>query len=123
MGSLEKPEHIALSTGLIIQSPAVSIPPPDGHIPLPLPGQRKPMPMPPPLMNYYNTHMPMPMPMGIRKRKKGRHYNAGMPPPPPIMDSFASAAETDEEARKLLLWVQFGRNEANAVKSSGKRNL
>ncbi|QDS74141.1 hypothetical protein FKW77_001155 [Venturia effusa] len=98
LGYLEKPEHIPLSTGLIRQSPAVSIPPPDGHIPLPLPGQRKMQSLPPPA-DCYNPHMPAPF--GVGKRKKGRHYNTGMspmPPMPPIVDTFISAGETAEEA-------------------------
>lgn len=115
MGYLEAPEDIPLSTGLIRQSPAVSPPPPDGHIPLPLPGQRISKNMPPPA-DFYPPNMPMPM--GVGKRQKGRHYNVGMgmpPPPLPVVGSFASSGETNEEARESLLQVQSWWTEANSM--------
>ncbi|KAE9994257.1 hypothetical protein EG327_000102 [Venturia inaequalis] len=95
MGHLEMPEHIPLSTGLIRQSPAVSMPPLDGHIPLPLPGQRGPKAMPPP-PDFYDHNIAVPM--GVGKRHKGRHFIAGMAPPLPVAGSFASSNETNEEA-------------------------
>jgi hypothetical protein len=96
LGNLLAPELIPLTTGLIRQAPAVSLPPPDGHIPLPVVGQRKaPKGFPPPGNDFGAPLMPM---MGTGGKKRGgRQYNQ-LPPPPPPMEFVVN--ETAEEARK-----------------------
>jgi len=119
LGYLLAPEFIPLTTCLIRQAPAVSLPPPDGHVPLPMVGQRKvPRGFPPPGNDFGAPPMPM---MGASGKKRGgRQYNQ-LPPPPPPMEFVVN--ETPEEARKSWSCASPHRPLLILIKLNDRRNL